>query len=103
MLLPPLLVALFTIAVVSSPRVLAAASLTASLAVVALPYLHGDPINVLRYVGLHLASIGLAVSLGRYPRARWPGYFGASGSGLAIVISLNMFDIVVSDSKNRYS
>jgi hypothetical protein len=59
--LPPLLVALFTIAVVSSPRVLATASLTASPAVVALPYLHGDPINVLRYVGLHVASIGLAV------------------------------------------
>jgi hypothetical protein len=59
-LLPPPLVALFTIAVVSSLRVLAAVSLTASLAVVVLPYLHGDPINVLGYVGLHLASIGLA-------------------------------------------
>lgn len=66
-LLPPLLIVLFTLARLGTGRM---AALAASLAAAGLPYLHGDAVPFPWYAGFHVAAIGCAITLGRYLRAR---------------------------------
>jgi hypothetical protein len=62
--LPPLLVALLTIATLGDRRTVALASAAAAVVVIAMPYVHSDQINFLGYGIPRLTAVGLAVALG---------------------------------------
>lgn len=66
----PVLLALETVAVVSDRRAAAMATVATALVLVAMPYLHGDPVSLVGYSLSHLAAVGFAVMLGLYLRAR---------------------------------
>jgi hypothetical protein len=66
----PVLVALFTVAAVSARRIAVWAIVATALLVIATPFIHQDAINLLEYVVLRLAAIGLVAAAGLYWRSR---------------------------------
>jgi hypothetical protein len=66
----PVLLALGTVAVISDRRVVAMATFVTAVVLVAMPYLHGDPVSFIGSSLSHLAAVGFAVTLGLYLRAR---------------------------------
>jgi hypothetical protein len=68
--LPPLLVALLTVATLGDRRGVALASAAVAVVVIAMPYVHSDPVNLLGYGIPRLLAVGLAIALGLNARAR---------------------------------
>jgi hypothetical protein len=75
----PVLIALLTVAEMRTRRVTAIAGPATAAIVVAMPYLHGDQVNVVTGPLLHLAAVAIAVALGSWPRARVNRARGESG------------------------
>jgi hypothetical protein len=66
----PVLIALFTVTVVSSRRVAAWAIIATTLLVIATPFIHKESIDVLEFAMVHLTAIGLVAAAGQYWRSR---------------------------------
>jgi len=68
--LGPVLLALFTVTVVSPRVVTFWAVVATTLLIIAMPLIHGDSANPVPYMLLHLAAIGLVAAAGLYWRSR---------------------------------
>jgi len=68
----PVLVALLTVVVLRSGRIVPFAALGTAVVVIGRPYVGGESVDVLRPALPLLLSIGVTVSLGVYLRARRP-------------------------------
>jgi membrane-bound metal-dependent hydrolase YbcI (DUF457 family) len=66
----PVLLALLTVAMTRERRAVATATIATAVVVVAMPYLHGDPVSFIGRGLPHLAAVGFAATLGSYLRAR---------------------------------
>ncbi len=66
----PVLIALFSLTVVSAPRVTAWAILATTLLVMATPVIHKESIDLLEFAMMHLTAIGLVTAAGLYWRSR---------------------------------
>jgi hypothetical protein len=66
----PVLFALFTVIVVSTQRVTAWAIVVTTLLIIARPFIHGDPVDLVQYGVLHLSAIGAVVGAGLFWRSR---------------------------------
>jgi hypothetical protein len=78
----PVLLAVATVADRRERRPAAVATLMTAAVVVAMPFLHGDQVNVLTGTLPHLAAIALAAGLGAWVRAhRHPVIPAAAGPG----------------------
>ena len=65
----PVLLALLTLAMVGSRRVVAVGAIATAVIVVSMPYIHGDHATVAAGV-LRASAVGCTVAVGRYLRAR---------------------------------
>ena len=70
LLLPGVLVALFTVAATRRRRTMAIAATATAAAIAAMPYLHGDPVSLPFYLLPRLAAAGTAAAAGAWLRAR---------------------------------
>jgi hypothetical protein len=66
----PLLLALFTVTAVSTPRLAVWTIAATTLLVMAKPFIHGDAVDLVQYSFLHLTAIGLAAAAGLSWRSR---------------------------------
>ncbi len=67
---PPVLVALFSVTVVSAPRVTVWAIMATMLLVMATPFIHKEPIDFLEFAMVHLTAIVLVAAAGLYWQSR---------------------------------
>ena len=70
LLLPAVLVALFTVAATRHRRTTIVAAAATAVAITAMPYLHGDPVSLPRYLLPRLAAAAIAAAAGAWLHAR---------------------------------